>query len=89
MVGTDWLDGMFDFDLCGAASVSGPVVGGHAYLLVGFDATRQVAWFDTSWGNVGVPSKSGRWGYFSLKRSEFNQLMKQGGEAVRPTPLPE
>lgn len=89
MVGTDWLDGMFNFGQCGAASVTGPVAGGHAYLLLGYDKSRDVAWFDTSWGNVGVKDARGRFGYFSLTRKEFNQLMANGGEAVRPSPLPE
>lgn len=89
MVGTDWLEGMFDFDLCGHASVTGPVAGGHAYLLLGYDTKRDLAWFDTSWGKVGVKDARGRWGYFSLTRAEFNRLMQSGGEAIRPSPLPE
>lgn len=36
VVGTSWLDEMFRPNRLGFLNVSGPVVGGHAYLITGY-----------------------------------------------------
>jgi hypothetical protein len=48
--GTQWYEAMFDPDADNVVAPGGSVVGGHAFLCIGFDAERQLFRFCNSWG---------------------------------------
>ena len=78
VLGTDWLEGMMSPTASNVWTIqaTGSFVGGHAYLLLGYDDSRGLALIHNSWGS--------RWGldgrayipYFDLDR-----LIRHGGEA--------
>src|SRR5678809_1152075 len=75
IIGSDWLMNMFDPTSDGTLRVSGSVVGGHAYLLSGYDAAasrfQMVNSWGTSWGLGGVA-----W----IKFRDMDKLLSRQGE---------
>lgn len=69
MVGMNWLDDMFTPDPCGNLSISGPVVGGHEVLIVGWDGSDYIV--QNSWGNGWGVCIEQHCGYFYLKSSDL------------------
>lgn len=76
VVGTLWYEDMFSPDKQGFLKPSGPDVGGHAYLLVGFSQDRNAFRMINSWGRA--------WGDSGRAWISFNDmqlLISQDGEA--------
>ncbi len=93
VIGSDWTQAMFTPDAKGFVQPSGPVVGGHCYLLLGYDPVQDAFEFDNSWG-----SAWGQNGRFFMKATDFDALVfnpNSNGEAcaglelpLTPTPTP-
>lgn len=77
VVGTEWLSNMsyanFFFP---TLNCSGYVKGGHCYLLDGVDTRAGVFRMKNSWGRYW-----GRFGFATLKITDFDRLLKKNGEA--------
>lgn len=79
VVGTDWYEGMENPDARGLVRISGAVLGGHEWLIVGYDPAAvggpeyicQNSWGD-SWGVHGL---------FRIKVADFAQLLAAAGDA--------
>jgi hypothetical protein len=77
IVGTDWHEDMFTPDTVGVVRPTGPIVGGHEYVLDGVDLTARMLRFLNSWSaGWGV---SGR---FYMSFDDFAVLLDAGGDAV-------
>lgn len=76
VVGTDWMNDMFNPDANGYVKPTGGVAGGHCYLLVGDLESEGAFFFQNSWG-----SGWGQNGYFKMKYADFQTLLSKGGEA--------
>lgn len=81
LAGTNWYEGMFTPDDRGVVEVSGPVAGGHEYLLVGVDTDRAEVVFANSWGTGWGDGGYGRMSYDTLRR-----LLGEDGDATVPHP---
>lgn len=78
VVGTNWYESMFDPDPTGWVEVKGGVVGGHAYLIRGYDPRRLAFRCVNSWG-----ADWGDRGEFWVDRFDMvGLLFRDGGEAV-------
>lgn len=89
LVGTNWHQGMFDpVDDHGLVQISGPVVGGHEYLLVGYEpagiagAVSDEVIFANSWG-----TGWGDGGYGRMTVDTLRQLLADDGDATIPHPV--
>lgn len=90
VVGTNWYHDMFmPHDRTGYMSVTGPVVGGHAWLLIGAyknkynpDKTRGAIRMINSWGKGW-----GQYGRAWITFGDMNRLIKEDGEACVATEL--
>ncbi len=83
IVGTDWLDTMFQPDSNGYVKPVGNIAGGHCYLARGVLYTEQAFLFRNSWGaNWGLA------GDFKMKWADFATLLAQNGEAWTAVELP-
>lgn len=83
IVGTDWMNDMFQPDEDGLVAPTGEVAGGHCYLLCGFDPDREEFEFLNSWGDGwGVR------GHFYMRIPDFGKLLSEQGEAVAAVELP-
>lgn len=79
VVGTDWYEGMENPDARGLVRVGGAVLGGHEWLIVGYDPAAvggpeyicQNSWGD-QWGDHGL---------FRIKVADFAQLLASQGDA--------
>lgn len=79
IVGTDWYDSMFQPDARGKVSVSGSVVGGHEYLVLGINVSAREVICLNSWSNTwGVN------GRFRISFSDFTKLLNSGGDVTVP-----
>ena len=77
VVGTDWMNDMFNPDKDGFVKPTGGVAGGHCYLWQGYDPTSKVLSFLNSWGDSwGVK------GSFYMHQTDFEQLFADQGEAM-------
>lgn len=76
IMGTDWRQNMFTPDKSGTLRVSGPVLGGHAYLLCGYDAATNKFRMVNSWG-----TGWGQDGFAWIKFADLDKLLKAQGEA--------
>lgn len=84
IVGTNWYESMFHPDPNGVVSVdvNSPVVGGHEYVLHGFNASNNMLGFRNSWGSD--------WGYhgdFYMSSATFQRLLLEKGDVTIFTPL--
>lgn len=78
VAGTDWPVGFLNTDENGYLNLVGGSVGGHAYLLVGYDKERDAYRVVNSWGK-----EWGQGGRAWLRRGDFRILFEEmGGEAV-------
>jgi papain like protease len=82
LVGTVWHNGMFQADEWGVVSISGPVVGGHEYLLVGYDAARHQVTFANSWVTGWADA-----GYGHMTVATLTALLADDGDATIPHAL--
>lgn len=75
VVGTDWTADMENPDSAGYVKPTGPVLGGHCYVVVGASPTD--LHFQNSWGkDWGTPP-----GYFRMKTVDFAALFANQGDA--------
>lgn len=82
MIGSNWYDGMFYPNASGEVTISGRIVGGHEYLAVAYDKTRQRFRFANSWG-----SSWGDAGYFTMTLFTLSTLLSQDGDVTAPHSL--
>jgi hypothetical protein len=94
VIGSAWTQDMFQPDANGLVQPTGPIEGGHCYLMLGYNPATDLFEFDNSWGTAwGVE------GRFFMSATDFDQLVFQDpqhpGEAcaglelpVGPTPVP-
>lgn len=75
IVGTAWLEDMFEPDASGLLSVSGAVAGGHAYGIIGADTSTGLVTVLNHWG-----ASWGVQGCAFMKISDLDELLKHGGE---------
>jgi len=80
VLGTDWYEGMLKPDAGNDIHRSGRVVGGHAYLLIGYDDARGLALIQNSWG-----TSWGIGGRAYLPYQDLEALIDAGGEACIAT----
>ncbi len=93
MVGTSWLEGMYEVGPDGHMRVAGQALGGHEYALDELDVERQRAWMRNSWGEGW-----GQGGRAWMTWDELAQLLADEGDctilvpntepAPQPTPAP-
>jgi hypothetical protein len=90
MVGSSWLNGMFEPGSDGHLRVAGPSAGGHEYALDELDVERQRVWIRNSWGEAwGVAGRA--W----VSWQELGQLLADDGDctvlvpASQPAPQPQ
>jgi hypothetical protein len=77
MMGTNWYQGMMRPNGNNMIKVDGEVVGGHAYLIVGFLRQRNVFTVFNSWG-----PDWGRKGRAEISFDDVNRLLREAGDAV-------
>jgi len=83
VVGTSWHDGMFRPDASGLIVPTGPVVGGHCYVIDGVDVPAGMYYGQNSWSeNWGVK------GHFRIRISDFAALLADNGDAYATTEIP-
>ena len=80
VLGTNWYAGMMTPGKDGLLSVKGRSVGGHAYLLLGYDDSKSMALIQNSWG-----PKWGVNGRAWLSYENLDRLIQEDGEACAPT----
>jgi hypothetical protein len=80
VIGTDWTDDMFSPDANGFVKPTGPVAGGHCYLLYGVEGSTLI--FKNSWGDWGDN------GSFRMYIADFQVLLDAYGEAIASVELP-
>jgi hypothetical protein len=87
MVGTQWMNSMFNPDANGVLTVDkgSGVAGGHEYVVDEYDATRDMVGFTNSWGNG--------WGLAGrayMKADDLGWLLEQQGDVIvlLPTTVP-
>lgn len=82
MVGTVWLNGMFDTDPKGLVVPSGKVAGGHEYLADEYipagEAGAELIGFQNSWGDWGVG------GRFYMRSADVASLLAEHGDVTVP-----
>lgn len=89
MVGTVWLQSMFSPSPDGYVEPAGPVVGGHEYECIGYDAATDRWEFVNSWGAGWAVG-----GHFFMGTAAFAKLLGQQGDIVllipvsQPAPIP-
>lgn len=93
IVGTSWLNGMYDPDSTGKLTVSGATAGGHEYALDELDVERQRVWMRNSWSDTwGVQGRA--W----MSWDDLGKLLADDGDctvlvpktepAPQPAPVP-
>jgi hypothetical protein len=76
VVGTNWYSSMFNPDPKGRLSLTGSVVGGHAYLINGYNRKTKLFRIKNSWGRAwGVNGRA------LLHFDDLAQLLAEDGEA--------
>jgi hypothetical protein len=83
VVGTTWTDDMFDPDAKGFVKPTGPVAGGHCYIMLEKLDNEDAYVFQNSWG-----ASWGQNGRFKMKRADFGSLLADQGEACCAAELP-
>jgi hypothetical protein len=75
--GTRWYSSMMTPSAAGLVTVGGSVVGGHEWLIVGYDSTTQLFHAVNSWGTgYGVS------GHFYISFLDYARLLRESGDAV-------
>jgi hypothetical protein len=74
VVGSDWTESMFTPDGAGLVVPSGSVIGGHSYVMVGYDGSDLVQ-FTNIWGDPW-----GLDGHFFMHKADFEPLLVDTGE---------
>lgn len=82
VMGTDWYDGMFHPDSKGLVRLTGSVVGGHAWLVYGFNADTGMFHAQNSWG-----MHWGKKGRFRIRMEDLETLIQAQGEACTATEM--
>lgn len=82
MVGASWYSGMDSPDSNGLVHVNGTVRGGHEFECIGYSVENQLWEFVNSWGD-----SWGKSGHFFVSETDFERLLKQGGDATQLQPL--
>ena len=79
VVGTDWYEGMMDTDRAGYLNLTGPIVGGHAYNIVGHSRKRQAYRIRQTWGD-----EWGEQGRAWIHERDLHELISatRGGEVL-------
>jgi hypothetical protein len=81
MVGTVWLDRMFDPDSDGLITVGGSEVGGHEYVIAGFNPRTNLLRLVNSWGKGwGIN------GHAYVDADAYRTLINNGGDVTVPVP---
>lgn len=84
VVGTNWLDDMFNPDPSGLIHATGAVAGGHCYVLDGVDTAAGMYYAQNSWGKGwGYPA-----GHFQMSIKDFAGLLADNGDAYATTEIP-
>jgi len=83
VVGTSWTNDMFNPDANGFVTPTGPVAGGHCYVMIDKLDDEDAYLFQNSWGG-----SFGLNGRFKIKRSDFASLLDDYGEACCAVELP-
>lgn len=76
VVGTNWYEAMFAPDARGRIHISGPLAGGHAYVLNGFNDLTKSVRIKNSWGRAW-----GNMGHGWISYAEMQRLLSEDGEA--------
>jgi hypothetical protein len=80
VMGTDWTEGMSSPDQKGVIRVTGSLLGGHAWLLIGYNRVTGFFTGMNSWGPT-----FGKNGRFKLHFDELQKLFDAGGEGCTAT----
>lgn len=82
VIGSDWMNDMFNPDANGFVTPTGGVAGGHCWIIDEYDPANDVWGASNSWGKSwGVD------GRFYLKGADFQYLLDQQGEAYTAVEL--
>lgn len=79
VVGLDWHEGMFEPDDSGFIHPTGPIAGGHAILVKGYNVRARRFLLQNSWG-----TDWGQNGNCYLSYADMGKLLSAGGEACIP-----
>lgn len=88
MIGSDWLEDMFNPTAEGFVKATGAVAGGHEYCVRGVHPKRAIARVVNSWGvrwnHAAKPPKGLhlRGGEFLIAFEDLHKLLREGGDAV-------
>lgn len=82
ITGTEWLTGMDSPRPDGTVDVSGASRGGHEYVCREYDVTRDLWWFDNSWG-----TGYGQAGRFAYDTPSFQRLLSRQGDITSLVPV--
>jgi hypothetical protein len=80
ITGTNWYSGMFTPKLGGLVEISGNVVGGHEYEVVGIDVEHKLVKCANSWGTTW-----GDKGFFYMTWDTWGRLLSEQGDVTVPT----
>lgn len=80
VLGTDWLQRMMTPNAEGIVTVSGKVIGGHAYEAIGFDDARELVYCQNSWSKTW-----GKKGRFYVRYADLTRLIEADGEVCTAT----
>jgi hypothetical protein len=83
VVGTNWYKGMFYPDKNGLIKISGPIMGGHAYVINGVDIVKKQFRLKNSWGR-----KWGKSGSAFISFNDMSKLISEYGEICLATEIP-
>lgn len=75
VVGTDWVEGFGEVDAKGFVQLTGSVIGGHAYLIIGYSEKRKAYRALNSWGE-----SWGERGRFWVRQEDMAELIRRDGE---------
>lgn len=84
IVGTKWLDGMYDVASDGRLTMNGVTVGGHEYALVELDVPNRRVWMCNSWGEGW-----GLGGHAWMTWDDLKMLLDDQGDCTIPIPITE
>lgn len=80
VMGTNWYDAMFTPDAAGRLHLDGALVGGHAYVLNGYNTRTRLFRVKNSWG-----IEWGVGGHAHLHHDDLQRLLVEDGEACMAT----